>query len=161
MSHSQIPPAHLPQSWVRYGPVPRYGHQTDPHRQPDPSQLRYGRPAPPPAWAGQQPWATPHQPALLQPGLTEDPARTLGIVGLVFAFVFSGLGLMLSVIAVIRSRRAGFTNVPAIVGIVVGTLSVIIAIIVGPTFSAMIADCLEPGSGALLGDRTTTCPVAR
>jgi hypothetical protein len=167
MSHPQVPVPQFRPSWVRYGPVPRYGHQTEVWQQPDPSQVRYGQP-PSSAWigngqavAGQPLWNGSTPQWAVAAGPTTDPAKVLGIVGLVFAFVFSGLGLMLCVIAVIRSKRAGFTNVPAIVGIVVGTLSVIIAIVVGPTFSAMIADCLEPGSGAVLGDLTTTCPVGR
>lgn len=53
------------------------------------------------------------------------PGKTLGIVGLILAFLFSILGLILSIVAFAQSRKAGASNVPAVIGIVVGALGTI------------------------------------
>jgi hypothetical protein len=41
------------------------------------------------------------------------PGKTLGIVGLVLAFVMPLLGLILSIVAKVQSRGAGAKNTPA------------------------------------------------
>jgi hypothetical protein len=169
MSHSQVPAPQIRQSWVRYGPVPRYGHQTEAWQQPDPAHVQHGQPRSGPwngngqAWAGPATWNQ-AAPQWTAPGVparpTEDPAKVIGIVGLVFSFVFAAVGLGLCLVAVIRSKRAGFTNIPAIIGLGVGTVSIIVSIMFGSAISAMVADCLEPGSGRLVhDDPTITCPV--
>lgn len=53
------------------------------------------------------------------------PGKTLGIAGLILAFLFSIVGLILSVVALAQSRKAGASNVPAVIGIVVGALGTI------------------------------------
>jgi len=59
--------------------------------------------------------ATPPQPAA-------DPGNTLGLVGLILAIIpcTSTIGLVLSIVAYIISRRAGFQNSKALAGIIVG-----------------------------------------
>lgn len=55
-----------------------------------------------------------------------DPGRTLGVVGLVLGFfgtVFALAGLVLSLLGLRRSRRVGITNVPAVVGLVVSSMT--------------------------------------
>lgn len=54
----------------------------------------------------------------LQPAPGDYPGKTLGIVGLVFAFVFALVGLILSIIALNQSKAAGFRNTPAKVGLI-------------------------------------------
>ncbi len=59
-----------------------------------------------------------------QPTAT-DPGQTMGIIGLILAFLFAPLGLILSMIAYSKSKKAGHKNVVALVGIIlsiVGTL---------------------------------------
>ena len=51
------------------------------------------------------------------------PGKTLGIVGLVFAFLLPLLGLILSIVAKAQSRGVGVKNTPSTVGIV---LSIVI-----------------------------------
>lgn len=171
MSQPDAPPRpphpYPPRPRVTYGSVPRYGHQTQPWQQPEPANVRSGPQwsGPPvwaerPAWVGTQspapPWAAVGQPA--RPD--RDPGRVLGIVGLVLAFLFSLIGLACCIGAVIRSHSAGYVNVPAIIGIPVAVLTLIISAVFGPTISAMIADCLVSGSGVYVpGAPAVTCPV--
>jgi len=91
---------------------------TDPNTpQPEqPAQPGYpsAQPAYPPAQPGyQQPYAPQYAPG-------DYPGKTLGIVGLVFVFVFWIVGIILSHIAYSQSKAAGFQNTPAKVGIIVG-----------------------------------------
>ncbi|HEU4547847.1 MAG TPA: DUF4190 domain-containing protein, partial [Microlunatus sp.] len=60
----------------------------------------------------------------------EDPGKTLGIVGLVLSFFTAIIGLIISIVALRKSKKAGFKNTPAVIGIIVGILSTIVAIIV-------------------------------
>jgi hypothetical protein len=91
-----------------------------------------------------------------------DPGRTLGIVGLVLA-PFAGLvGLILSLVAFRRSRRAVFTNRPAIAGAVVGgiaTIAVLASIVVGALAIGGVVDaCHDLGPGQhVVNGVTYTC----
>ncbi len=70
---------------------------------------------------------------------TSTPAsdgRTLGIVGLVLAFIFSPAGLIVSVIARSRSKGAGAQNTPATVGLV---LSIIFLVLTVLSWTVLIA----------------------
>jgi hypothetical protein len=89
--------------------------------------------------------------------------KTLGIVGLVLAFVFSLAGLIVSIIARNQSKRAGVSNGPATAGIILSiiflVLGIIIAIAVGAGFGALFSACAEygPGEHILEGGGTLTC----
>ena len=50
------------------------------------------------------------------------PGKTLAIVGLVMAFFMPLLGLALSIVAYIQSKKAGFKNTIAIAGIIVNAI---------------------------------------
>jgi hypothetical protein len=56
--------------------------------------------------------------------------KTLGIVGLVLAFVFSLAGLIVSIIARNQSKAAGVPNTTATIGIVVSIIGLVIGAIV-------------------------------
>lgn len=91
-----------------------------------------------------------------------DPGRTLGVVGLVLAFLANVVGLVVSVVAFRRSKRAGFRNGLALAGIVVGGLStaaMIIAIAVGGVALGGVAKkCQELGPGThVVNGVTYTC----
>jgi hypothetical protein len=81
----------------------------------------------------------------------EDPGKTLGIVGLILSFFTALIGLIISAVALSKSRKAGFKNTPALVGIIIGalgTIGVIIAIIVSvAVIGAAAAKCAELGPG--------------
>lgn len=92
----------------------------------------------------------------------EDPGRTLGIVGLVLAFVTSLPGLIVSIIAHRKSKAAGFNNVIAKVGIVVGAIftgfGLIMATVGVVGVVALGQKCAELGPGVhQSGGTTITC----
>ncbi len=91
------------------------------------------------------------------------PGKTLGIVGLILSFFSGPLGLIISAVARSQSKKAGFKNTPATVGIVIGLLStigIVIAIVGGVIGgSALLAQCgdLGPGEHVLDNGVTITC----
>jgi hypothetical protein len=68
--------------------------------------------------------ATPPQPAA-------DPGNTLGLVGLILAIIpcTSTIGLVLSIVAYIISRRANFHNSKALAGIIIGIVWIALGVI--------------------------------
>lgn len=62
-------------------------------------------------------------------GTGEDPGKTLGIVGLVLAFVFSLAGIIVSAIALKKSKEAGFQNTIAKVGLILSIVFLVIGVI--------------------------------
>ena len=58
----------------------------------------------------------------------QDPGKTLGIVGLVLAFVAALIGVIVSAIALNKSKKAGFKNTPALIGIIVGSIITVLYI---------------------------------
>jgi hypothetical protein len=92
--------------------------------------------------------------------------KTLGIVGLVLAFLFSVAGLIVSLIARGQSKRAGVSNGPATAGIIISIIGIVITIIwvivliVGGAalFGGIAAACAELGPGVHEVDGVTyTC----
>lgn len=55
--------------------------------------------------------------------------KTLGIVGLVLAFVFSLAGLIVSIIANNQSKAAGVQNTPAKIGIILSIIFLVLGVI--------------------------------
>jgi len=91
-----------------------------------------------------------------------DPGRTLGIVGLVLSIVTSLPGLIVSIIAHRKSKKAGFNNVLAKVGIVIG--AVFTALWLGLSTVGVIGivhvaqQCQDLGPGVhQVGSTTYTC----
>lgn len=62
------------------------------------------------------------------PGV-DYPGKTLGVVGLVVAIFFNVIGLIISAIAFSQSKKAGYKNTPALVGIIVGAVLFALGII--------------------------------
>ncbi|MFE1665984.1 DUF4190 domain-containing protein [Microbacterium sp. P02] len=58
------------------------------------------------------------------------PGKTLGIVALIVAFFFNLIGLILGIVALVQSRKAGVRNLPAVWAIIIGALSIVIGLIV-------------------------------
>ncbi|WP_261164930.1 DUF4190 domain-containing protein [Microbacterium sp. Marseille-Q6965] len=67
------------------------------------------------------------------------PGKTLGIVGLVFAFVFALAGLIISAIALNQSKQAGFKNTPAKIGLILSIVFLVISIIAIIAWVAFVA----------------------
>lgn len=92
------------------------------------------------------------------------PGRTLGIVGLVLAFLAAPIGLILSIVAMVQSRKAGAKNGFALAGIIIGLIGTIIIIVsivavVAIGGAAFNEVCGELGSGVHEQNGVTvTCP---
>jgi hypothetical protein len=96
------------------------------------------------------------------PAAAPSDGKTLGIVGLVLAFLFSLAGLIVSLIARSQSKKAGVSNGPATAGIIIsiiGLLLTIIVIIVNvAVFGSLLSTCAGLGPGVYEIDGVTyTC----
>ena len=67
----------------------------------------------------------------------EVPGKTIGIVGLVLAFLVAPVGIVLSAIGLSQSKKAGYKNTPALVGVILGIIFTILGVI-GIIASVMI-----------------------
>jgi hypothetical protein len=115
----------------------------------------YGQPQGQPSYqpAPQQPYGAP---------AATDPGRTLGIVGLVLSFVAALVGLVVSIIAYRKSKKAGYKNGIALAGIIVGAVVTAVYVIGftigGIALGGVAAKCAELGPGTHQVDGTTyTC----
>lgn len=61
---------------------------------------------------------------------TENPGKTLGIVGFILAIFIAPVGLILSIIAMVKSRKARMGNGFALAGIIIGILFTIIGAVI-------------------------------
>ena len=92
----------------------------------------------------------------------QDPGRTLGIVGLVLSIVASWIGLIVSIVAMKKSKNAGFQNGMAKAGVIVGCITTALAI-VGVVIAIVVAvhlgsTCADLGPGVhQVGGTTYTC----
>jgi hypothetical protein len=57
------------------------------------------------------------------------PGKTLGIVGLIVAIFANLIGLIISIIALNQSKKAGYKNTPALAGVIVGAVLFVLSII--------------------------------
>jgi len=62
--------------------------------------------------------AQPTQPAV-------NPGHGLGVAALILAFFISPLGIILGIVGLLKSKKAGFKNGLALAGIIIGALSLI------------------------------------
>jgi hypothetical protein len=95
------------------------------------------------------------------------PGKTLGIVGLILAFLLPLIGFIVSLVARSQSKKAGVSNGPATAGIIIGLVLtlfyVILFVVLGVTAATVggaIAEvCAELGSGTHeVNGVTYTCP---
>lgn len=75
----------------------------------------------------------------------EDPGKTLGIVGLVFAIVAPLVGVIVSAIAMNQSKKAGFDNKLGKIGLIVGIVLTILGLIASIAYFAFIASMVQNG----------------
>lgn len=94
----------------------------------------------------------------------DAPGKGLGIAGFVLAFFgpLSLVGLILSIVALVKSRRAGQKNGLALAGIIVGAVVLVVStiVIIVAVIGAMhlIETCNELGNGEhLVNGVTYTC----
>ncbi len=62
---------------------------------------------------------------------TNDPGKTLGLVGMILAIIPCTylIGLILSVVAWVQSNKVGIRNQQALIGIIVGAVWLVLSII--------------------------------
>ncbi|WP_314502836.1 DUF4190 domain-containing protein [uncultured Microbacterium sp.] len=114
---------------------------TDPQNPDVPPPPAYNS-APPPAYDAAPPPAYSSAPPAPYgaPANAPIPGRTLGIVALIVAIFFNVIGLILGIVALVQSRKAGHKNGFAVAAIIVGAvltvLGIIIAIIAFSAFAA-------------------------
>ena len=147
-----------------YPPAPGYGA---------PPQHGYaGQPGYPAPSAYPQPSAYPAAPPPTGQYAAPPPAtpgRTLGIVAFILSFFIALAGLILGIIALVQSRKAGLKNGFALAAIIISAVLLVVGTIVGiAALTALIAGaaeyarlCAEYGSGTynIDGvDMTLICP---
>ena len=64
------------------------------------------------------------------PAGTDYPGKTLGIVAVILAFVFTILGLILGIVAGNQSKAAGFKNTPAKVAVILSVIFLVVGLVV-------------------------------
>ncbi len=72
--------------------------------------------------------------------------KTLGIVGLVLAFVFPLAGLIVSIIAKNQSKAVGVENTPAKIGVILSIIFLILSIIFIIIYFVAIAALVGTGA---------------
>jgi hypothetical protein len=73
---------------------------------------------------------TPVQPVTMPRPASEDPGFGLGIAALVSSFFVQIVGLVLGILALQQSKRAGFENPAAIAAIIVSAAGMVIAAVI-------------------------------
>lgn len=95
-------------------------------------------------------YPAPGAPAYPQPGAT-PPGRVLSIIGLVLAFLVAPVGLIISIVALVKLSKAKQPKGLAIAGIIVGALItifwIIMTIVLVTVAAGLIGMCAELGSG--------------
>ena len=90
------------------------------------------------------------------------PGKTLGIAALVLSFFFQLIGLILGIIALSQSRKAGAKNTPALVAIILSIVfGIIWILVIGGLIAggmALLAECADLGPGVHeINGATYTC----
>ncbi|WP_344071444.1 DUF4190 domain-containing protein [Microbacterium sediminicola] len=93
---------------------------------------------------------------------TTVPGKTMGIVALILAFFFQLVALILGIVALVQSRKAGAKNVPAVWAIVLSSVfmvfGIIILAVVLSSAGALISMCGDLGPGVHdVNGVTVTC----
>jgi len=98
------------------------------------------------------------------PAVAPDAYRTFGIVGFVLSFfvVLNVAGLVISIIALVGSRRNGHRNGLALAGVVIAGIGVAVALVILFVIGATLVDaaqtCARLGEGVhTVGPATYTC----
>jgi hypothetical protein len=75
---------------------------------------------------------------------TEDPGKTLGLIGFVLSLLGGGLiSLIIGVIARSQSKKAGFKNGFALAAIIISIISIVISIIITIAFIALSKSAVD------------------
>ncbi|MER2136119.1 MAG: DUF4190 domain-containing protein [Arthrobacter sp.] len=144
----------------QYSSAPGQGPWSQPQQfqgQPQPQQPGYGTGAN--SGYGVPPSPYGYQPPAPQPG------KTMGIIGLILSCLFfipfaSLVGVILSIVAFVQSRKARMSNGPALAGIIIGAVVFLLTLLATvalfffavDTASTIYDVCTEPGAGTIFVD---------
>ena len=79
------------------------------------------------------------------PPPADYPGKTLGIVGLILAIIMPLVGLIISIVAQSQSKKAGYPNTMAKVGVIVGAILVVLGIIGGIIYAIIMGMAISSG----------------
>lgn len=85
------------------------------------------QPEPQPYAAQAYPPAAPAYPATVVPA--KQPGKTIGIVGFILAFLMPLVGVILGIIGLVQSRKAGAKNGLALAAIIVGAVILVLEVV--------------------------------
>lgn len=77
------------------------------------------------------------------PHSLKNPGRNLGIVGLIMAFIFSPVGIILNTIALSKSRKAGFKNGLALGGLITSIFLTVLGLVLGLVLGIFLLTTLQ------------------
>lgn len=99
---------------------------------------------------------------------TDNPGRVLGIVGFILAIFIAPVGLIISIIAFVKSRKAGMGNGLALAGIIIGALFTILGVLGAIALGAFVnefaqqflnaCEGLPSGTSVTVQGAPTECP---
>jgi len=116
----QNPAEPTPPAGAPVPPPPAYGPQPYPAQQQYPAQQSY---------AAQQPYAAAPPPAYGAPATPTIPGRTMGIVAFILSFFVQLVALILGIIALVQSRKAGQKNGWAVAAIIISCALMVLGVI--------------------------------
>lgn len=118
-------------------------------------------PAAPPAAPAAEPAAQSYQaaapaaPAYQPAPAASQPGKVLGIVGLILAFIIPPVGLILGIVALVQSKKAGAKNGIALTAIILGAIFtiawILFWIIIGITAAAIGGSAMDAAEACLNG----------
>jgi hypothetical protein len=85
---------------------------------------------------------------MTNPAPTQTPVagKTLGIVGLVFAFLAPVIGLILSIVAGGQSKKVGAKNTPAKAGLILSIIFIVLYVVIAIAVGASIGAACSSGA---------------
>jgi hypothetical protein len=128
---------------------------------PPPSYSTAPPPASPPAYASAPPapYGAPASPTV--------PGKTMGIIAFILSFFVQLVALILGIVALVQSKKAGYKNGWALAAIIISSILLVVGIIVGivaiavflPLAAELARQCAELGPGIHTLDNgvTITC----
>lgn len=95
----------------------------------------------------------------------DSPKNALALIGFILAFISSIAGLIVSIIALVKSRRTGVKSTLALWGVIISSVLLVIQLITTIVFTAFLLSpevtrCLENGSAYVVVDgEVIECPA--
>jgi hypothetical protein len=155
-------PARVARRYGRSQSDTKGNDMSDPQNPADPPPASNVPPAPP-AY-GQPQYASAPPPAYAPPADATVPGRTMGIVAFILSFFVQLIALILGIVALVQSRKAGQKNGWALAAIIISSVLIVVGIIVtiiivSVVFGGLAAACAElgPGVHTLQNGGTITC----